>query len=199
MKITRLTLIRHGITRWNKAGRYCGCKDVALSREGRAQAKLLAKRLKGVKFDRIYSSDRLRALQTAGIVFNKAEIVRASSLREINFGVLEGLRHKEIMIKYPTVYRRWIKDPYQGCIPKAESMDVFNKRVSRGIEGIVRKNPGREVAIVCHGGVISALVCSILKRKNFWRYVPKGASLTVIEYKDNQPKIREFNETKHLK
>ena len=198
MKTTRLILIRHGLTLWNKSGRYCGCKDVALSKEGKAQAKRLSKFLKDAKFDKIYSSDRKRALQTARIIFRQAKIVKAPLLREIDFGVLEGLRHKEILLKYPDFYRKWIKDPYQNCIPQAESMNAFKKRVNRGIARIVRLNPGKELAIVCHGGVISILISSILKKKNFWKYVPKGASLTVVEYKNGYSKIKKFNETKHL-
>jgi len=198
MIVTRLTLIRHGITQWNKLGRYCGCKDVLLSKEGKAQAQCLAKRLAAVKFDKIYSSDRKRSLQTARIIFKKAKIIKLSSLREINFGVLEGMRHKEIMKKYPSVYKRWLEDPYQDCIPGAEPMPAFKQRVKLGIEKIIRLNTGKELAIVCHGGVIGIVVSSILKKKNFWRYVPKGASFTVVEYRNGKPKVKKFNETKHL-
>jgi len=198
MKNTRLVLIRHGLTRWNKSGRYCGWKDVALSKEGKAQAKRLRKLLKDARFDKIYSSDRKRALQTARIIFKKAKIVKAPLLKEINFGAIEGLRHKEILKKYPVVYRSWIKDPYKICLPSAESMNAFKKRVELGIKKIVRLNPGKELAIVCHGGVISILISSILKKRDFWKYVPKGASLTVVEYKNGLPKIKKFNETKHL-
>jgi broad specificity phosphatase PhoE len=198
MMITRITLIRHGITEWNKSGRYCGCKDIALSKDGQSQAKKLAKRLEAATFDKIYSSDRKRALQTARIIFKKARIIKVTSLREINFGILEGLRHKEIMKKYPSVYKRWLNDPYQDCIPRAEAMSVFKKRVKRGIEKIIRLNAGKDLAIVCHGGVIGIFVSSILKKNDFWCYVPKGASLTVVEYKDGKPKIKKFNEIKHL-
>jgi probable phosphoglycerate mutase len=190
MMVTRLTLIRHGITRWNKLGRYCGCKDVPLSKEGRAQAKSLAQRLGAASFDKIYSSDRSRALQTARIIFQKAKIVKLPSLREINFGVLEGMRHKEILKKYPSVYKRWLKDPYQDCIPGAEPMNIFKKRIELGIKKVVRLNTGKELAIVCHGGVIGIIVSGILKKKKFWRYVPKPASLTIVEYKNGAFKIR---------
>jgi len=198
MMITRLTLIRHGLTQWNKLGRYCGCKDVALNKEGKAQAKCLARRFIAVKFDKIYSSDRLRALQTARIIFQRAKITKLPSLREINFGVLEGMRHKEILKKYPSVYKRWLKDPYQDCIPGAEPMNIFKKRVELGIKKIVRLNTGKKLAIVCHGGVIGIIVSGILKKKNFWRYVPKGASFTIVEYRSGRPKVKKFNETKHL-
>ncbi|MCX5696124.1 MAG: histidine phosphatase family protein [Candidatus Omnitrophica bacterium] len=196
--VTRLTLIRHGVTEWNKKGRYCGFRDVGLSKEGEEQAKSLAKSLKSFKFDKIYSSDRSRALQTGRILFKECKIIRVRALREINFGVLEGLKHKEIMKKYPLAYKKWLSDPYQDCIPKAEPMSVFKKRVNQAIEKIVRLNSGKDLAIVCHGGVIGILVCGILKKNNFWRYVPKATSLTVIEYKKGKPRIKQFNKTKHL-
>ncbi|MFA7653311.1 MAG: histidine phosphatase family protein [Candidatus Omnitrophota bacterium] len=193
MMVTRLTLIRHGLTQWNKLGRYCGRKDVVLNKEGRRQAQCLAKQLKATRFDKVYSSDRKRSLQTARIVFKKAKIIRVSSLRELDFGVLEGLRHNEIMKKYPSVYRRWLNDPYRDCIPGAEPMRVFKRRVKLGIEKIIRLNAGKDLAIVCHGGVIGIFISSILKKKNFWRYIPKTASLTIVEHTRGIFKVKERN------
>ncbi len=188
--VTRLVLIRHGITQWNREGRYCGCKDIGLSREGVLQAKRLAKKLEFDKFDKIYSSDKKRALQTARIIFNKAKITKVSGLREINFGALEGLRHKEIMKKYALVYKKWLDDPYQVCIPGQEPISVFKKRVNKAIKNIASVNSGKNLAIVCHGGVIAIFISSILKDKNFWRYVPAATSMTVIEYKNGKPRIQ---------
>ena len=196
---TRLTLIRHGITEWNQKKRYCGCRDIGLSREGRLQARRLARKLGAIKFDQVYSSGKKRALQTAGIVFKRVKIFKVSALGEINFGVMEGLRHQEIMKKYPSVYKKWLDDPYQNCIPRAETMEAFKNRVNLAIKKIVRLNTGKDLAIVCHGGVIGIFVCSILKKKNFWRYVPKATSLTVVEYRKGKPRIIKFNETKHLR
>ncbi|MDD2679457.1 MAG: histidine phosphatase family protein [Candidatus Omnitrophica bacterium] len=188
--LTRLVLIRHGLTLWNKKGRYCGCKDVALSRQGRLQAKRLSQKLRRVKFDRIYSSDKSRALQTARIIFKQAKINRVSGLGEIDFGVLEGLRHKEVMQKYADVYKQWIADPYHHRIPGSESMPAFKKRVYAAIKKIIKLNAGKNLAIVSHGGVIGVLVSSILKKRNFWNYIPKATSMTVVEYKKGIFKIQ---------
>jgi len=192
--VTRLVLIRHGITEWNQQRRYCGCKDVALSRQGKLQAKRLAKSMEAPKFDKIYSSDRKRSLQTARIIFKRAKITRISALREINFGVIEGLQHREIMEKYGIVYKRWLNNPYQNCLPKAESMNAFKNRVNRAIKKIVRINPGKNMAIVCHGGVIGIFVSSILKSGNFWRYVPVATSVTVVEYEKGKFRLKKFNQ-----
>jgi len=196
---TKLILIRHGITTWNKQRRYCGYKDVCLSNMGEKQTAKLHKRLKSVNFDRVYSSDRKRAIQTAKIIFNGTRITRVKDLRELNFGVFEGLNYREIMKKYPSVYKRWMRNPFRNGIPKAECLHSFKKRINTAIKRIVRLNQGKTVAVVCHGGTIGMFITDILKKKSFWRYVPDAASISIVEYKNDKPKIKLFNCTEHLR
>jgi len=97
---TTLYLIRHGITEWNIKKKYCGRINVPLSNQGKRQAAKLAKRLTSVEFDIIYSSNKKRAIQTAGIVFKNKQIIRVKELQEVNFGVMEGLTYEQILKKY---------------------------------------------------------------------------------------------------
>lgn len=99
--ITKLFLIRHGITQWNKEKRYCGYKDVLLSKQGKMQIIKLGRKIKSTNFDSIYSSDRKRALETKNILFGSRYYRKIKALREINFGVLEGLKSEDILKKYP--------------------------------------------------------------------------------------------------
>ncbi len=197
--MTRLVLIRHGITEWNMERRYSGHKDVVLSREGIVQAEKLGNKLKAAKFDKVYCSDRRRALETCRIIFSKAKITKVRDLREIDFGALEGLRYKDVMEKYADVYEKWLKDPYKNNIPKVEKMKVFKKRVEAAVKKIVRSNFGKTVAIVCHGGVIGVFVSGILKARGFWSHIPSAASITVVEYEKGKPRIKKFNDTRHLR
>jgi len=194
----KLYLIRHGITSWNKQKRYCGYRDIALSSEGRKQAMRLRNMLKSNEFDVIYLSDRKRALQTAKIIFNGRKIIKAKELKEINFGALEGLTHKQILEIYPKKYRNWLKDPFRHSIPKSESLSAFKKRVCRTMNKISRLHLDKTIAVICHGGTISVLINELLKTGNFWQNIPSAASVTIIEYKKAKPKIIVFNETKHL-
>ncbi|MDD5692027.1 MAG: histidine phosphatase family protein [Candidatus Omnitrophica bacterium] len=180
---TKLVLIRHGITEWNKQRRYCGCRDIGLSEQGKTQVLRLRNKFKGFEFDKIYCSDRKRALETRAILFGKRDFVKMEGLREIDFGVLEGLRHDEILKKYSKLYKKWLADPYKGRIPEAEPMRLFKKRVQGAIKKILQANRGKTVAVVCHGGVIAIFVSSLLKSRNFWRYVPSAASVTIIEHR----------------
>jgi broad specificity phosphatase PhoE len=197
--MTRLVLIRHGITEWNREGRYCGRKDVGLSRQGAAQAEKLGKKLKAVQFDKVYCSDRKRAVQTGRIVLKGAKITTVKALREIDFGVLEGLRHEEIMEKHADRYKKWLRDPHNNNIPGAEPVVVFKNRIENAIKRIVRLNPARTVAVVCHGGVIGIFLSGILRQKNFWRSVPSSASVTIVDYKRGKPRVKKFNDTTHLR
>ena len=192
--MTKLILIRHGVTQWNKQKRYCGCRDVGLSRHGKIQSMKLRNRFNGFEFDKIYCSDRKRALQTRAILFGKSDFIKVKGLREIDFGVFEGLRHDEILEKYPKLYKDWLADPYKGRIPEAEPMGVFKKRVHGAIRKILQANRGKTIAVVCHGGVIGIFVSSILKSRSFWKFVPSPASLTVVEYSKRKLSLKEFNQ-----
>ncbi|MHB8155442.1 MAG: histidine phosphatase family protein [Candidatus Omnitrophota bacterium] len=196
---TRLVLIRHGITEWNIQKRYCGYRDVSLSKQGKAQVVKLRAGLKNINFDKIYCSDRKRALATRAILFGRSDFVKVKGLREINFGVLEGLRHTEILKKYPEVYKKWLADPYKGQIPHAESMQVFKKRVGCVINKILCLSRGKTIAVVCHGGVIAIFLSSILKSRDFWSLVPSPASVTIVEYKNNKFKINKINDKRYMR
>jgi len=200
MSSVKIFLIRHGVTEWNKKKKYCGCRDVPLSLQGRRQAMRLRERLLNMPvFDEVYSSDRKRALETAGIAFGGRKLNRVKDLREINFGVFEGLTHRQILKKYPQVYSRWLSDPFRCSIPRGEELGKFGSRVTRAIASIAFANKGKCVAVVCHGGAISMIVTRLLKKKDFWGYIPDSTSVTLLEYRRGKAELKLFNCTEHLK
>lgn len=195
---TKLILIRHGETAWNTQKRYCGFKDVCLSAKGKLQAKLLSKRLKAENVNKVYASDRKRALETAKIIFKDLKVEKIPDLREIHFGCFEGLTYREIMGKYPKVYGRWLKKPFSIRIPRGENLADFRKRVVSALKKIISLNPNKTIAVVCHGGTIGIFLTHILKTKDFWKNVPHAASLSIFECKNSKIKIGLFNDISHL-
>jgi len=195
---TKLILIRHGITEWNIEKKYCGLIDIGLSTQGIEQIKRLRDRLKEEEVHKVYASDRKRAIHSARIIFKKTKIELMPELKEIHFGVLEGLTHQEILQRHPQEYRKWLKDPFRFNIPNAESLKEFKKRITRAIKKIATLNKNKTVAVVCHGGSISAYINHILKPKKFWKHIPKPASINIVEYSGGKAKIRSFNDTAHL-
>ena len=196
---TRLILVRHGQTEWNLKKRYSGFLDVALNKTGKLQAKRLMGILKEEKIDKIYASDRKRAIQTARIIFKKERIEKIPELREVHFGVFEGLTYKEIMAKHPVIYKKWLRDPFSVKIPKGEHLLDFKKRIVAALQRIVKLNKDKTVAVFTHGGAISIFMDHLLKSGKFWEQVPHSASVTIFEFKGKKPKIKLFNGVSHLK
>lgn len=195
---TRLILIRHCETDWNLQRKYCGFQDAILNDRGKAQAVLLRERLKKELIYKVYSSNRRRAIQTAKIIFKRADIEIFSDLKEIHFGIFEGLTYKEIMKRYPEIYKRWLKTPFDVNIPEGESLLHFKKRILKVIRKIASFNCNKTVAIVSHGGVIGILIMHILKSNDPWSHIPTPGSLSIVEYKNGRPKIKLLNDISHL-
>ncbi|MDI6758114.1 MAG: histidine phosphatase family protein [Candidatus Omnitrophota bacterium] len=195
---TTFILIRHGITTHNLKKRYSGSTDVKLSLKGKKQAVLLGKKLKSWQIDEVYSSNRMRSLQTARIIFKNRKIKKIADLREINFGIFEGRSYSEIISTHAQVYGRWLKDPFKTNIPKGEALQDFKKRVLAIFKKITAVNAGKNIAVVCHGGVISIFLSAILKSRDFWKNIPDSASITIIEHNKGKQKIKLQNDTSHL-
>lgn len=183
---TRLILIRHGSTDWNLERRYCSFSDIDINDKGKKQAQQLYRRLKKEKISKVYSSDRKRALQTARIIFKHKKIIKIPDLREMHFGIFEGLTYCQIMKSHSRIYKRWLKDPFCVIIPKGENLHCFKKRVINAFKKIVSLNHNKAVAIVCHAGVIGIFLTHILRTKDFWRKIPKPASITIMLFENGK-------------
>jgi probable phosphoglycerate mutase len=146
--VTTLLLARHGETDWNRDGRWQGWADPPLNDTGRAQARALAEQLRGTPFDAVYSSDLLRARETAEIVGAPHGVpIRVEvDLREIDIGSWSGLTRAEIEERFP-----------DGERPDGETRPQHAARVLAAVERIARENLGRRVLIVTHGGTLRTL------------------------------------------
>src|SRR4028119_462374 len=106
MPVTRLYLIRHGQSAGNAAGRFGGHSPTPLSELGFEQAKHTAQALTKEKIQAVYSSDLLRAVQTAEPLAKSLNlpIIKTSAFRERHVGVLEGLTFDESKAAFPKDY-----------------------------------------------------------------------------------------------
>lgn len=196
---TTIILIRHGQTDWNVEKRYISFTDIALNAGGIEQAKMLGRRLAREKVHSIYSSDSARASAFAEIVFKDRPVEKAAALREMNFGVFEGMTYAGIMKRYPDIYGRWLEDPFGAAIPEGEDPGDFTRRVTDTFARITSLNRGKASAVVTHAGPIKTIVGGILKPRNAWDVMPDLASLTMIEIDERQRRVLLFNDTSYLR
>jgi alpha-ribazole phosphatase len=202
IKMTRVYLIRHGETDFNRQKRYCGHSDVPLNQIGTQQAKKLWGRFRNVGIDVVYSSDLKRAQQTAEIVFagQQGGITLSALLRELNFGQWEGLTYQQILAKDKELYKAWLENPAASAPPDGESLSDLNRRLEEFVTKTLEESQGKAVAIVSHAGPIRTLLCNALGMplKANWRIAVDPASVSIIEYHETVPCVWLVNDTCHL-
>ena len=160
MKKTEIILIRHGETEWNSQQRMQGHSNSDLSPVGQAQIQALGQRMKNVPFDLIYSSDSLRAKQTAEAItqFSGHVLKIDLRLREKNLGVFEGLTSEEARERHPEVFRLFKTAGSKYVIDEGESTQQLQDRALEIVDEIRIKHPEEHVLLVTHGGFIRVVM-----------------------------------------
>lgn len=172
--ITRIGLIRHGSTLWNQEGRIQGHTDNPLDEEGFRQAAVLAERLSGESWDYIYSSDMLRARQTAEVIAGRLGIPLAGlipGIREMNGGLIEGTTEEERVERFGSGWKTMDM--------KLESRDLAQQRGVRAVEEVAARHPGRNVLIVSHGAILRSTLAGLVPSLDL-SVVLKNTSVTCI-------------------
>ena len=151
-------LVRHGKDDETVRG---GWSDAELCEEGITQVRDLSKQVHNLSIGCIYSSDLIRARQTAEIlneVFN-VEIRYLPQFREVNNGLLAGMKNEMALIEYPGLF--WSTLGWDEMYPQGESPKVFFERVSnawKSFKDDVKDLPC-DVMLVTHGGVMNVIQC----------------------------------------
>lgn len=190
----KLYLIRHGQSEANLHKMHAGWGQFPLTEKGREDALRAGKILEGLTFDKIYSSDLIRAIETQQLAYPSDSVERNPLIREINAGKLVGRLFAECLEEYgePYANHRRIFDysAYGG-----ESYDELCARI-RAFLDILEQSPYENVAAFCHGGIITTLLDVITgKRHERRQFVCENGSVSVFEYKDGKWKLRLWNYT----
>ena len=201
--MTKVFLIRHGVTDSNAERRIQGSINIPLNDMGLAQATLLGRRFENITLDKIYSSPLSRALQTAEQIrlVKGLPIICSDGLKELDCGILEGKTYAENQKLYPE-QMRLLKDCFSKFTPPGgESVTELYRRMVDTVTSIVSNNKCKTLAIVSHGLAIQAYI-GFLKNTPadaLMRSPIKNTSVTCITYNENlQGTILSFNDVSHL-
>jgi probable phosphoglycerate mutase len=155
-----IIFVRHGLTDWNRAGRFQGQTDIELNQEGLEQAERTGLLFREHRIDAVYSSDLVRARQTAEPIGQATglPVIVAPGLRERRYGVLEGRTHDEVLRDHPETYGRWrARDPDFDLPGGGESLRALHRRVDSQMRAFARSHAGQTVVAVTHGGVLDCV------------------------------------------
>ena len=200
--MSKLILVRHGITLLDSGTKYWGSTDVELSPAGIKQAERLRDRLAEEKIDAVYSSDLKRAYVTASIIASnhRLEVSTCPELREINFGKLEGATSEELRQLFPEVRQLILGERPELRFPGGESFLEFNQRVARFVDKLGEHEPNETLLIVSHGGALRMIIYQLSgKETDHWLQIPVGlASLSILELTPKGMRARLLNDVSHL-
>jgi 2,3-bisphosphoglycerate-dependent phosphoglycerate mutase len=199
---SRLLLVRHGESTWNREHRIQGQLDPPLSDEGRNQAERLGQRLAGRMFAGFYSSDLKRAFETSQVIGAHIgmDAEPAAGLREIYLGDWEGLRTEELAQRFPEAWARWTEKPNWDVVPGGEGAALFETRAAVELDAILQRHSHGDVLVVTHGGLIQVALHRALGHpsRGLFPFKIQNASISVIEKREGRLIIGGVNDTSHL-
>lgn len=161
--MTKIYVVRHAEADGNIYRRVHGHYDGYVTQNGYRQIEALRERFADIPVDIVYSSDLFRTCKTAEGIYGGRGIphVKCEDFREINLGVWEDLTWGELMRTYPEAYDAWTYHPQDFKVEKSESYAEVYARFKAKLDGIVKANPDKTIAVVSHGSAIRSLLCGL--------------------------------------
>ncbi|MYC29813.1 MAG: histidine phosphatase family protein [Chloroflexi bacterium] len=196
-------IVRHGETLWNAEGRIQGHTDIELSERGREQAKMVERRLSGIRFDVAYSSDMRRTTQTAQTILGGGDTPLNSipELREYNKGVFEGLTAEEYRQKYPELYEASLINDPDFAPPGGETIRQCQARMAGFVRSLRERHLNEDVLVVGHGGSLRSAIVALLglPLEANWKFVMHNCALSLIRTYEDNAVMHLYNDTSHMR
>ena len=202
--MTRVVLIRHGQTEWNKFGKYQGQSDVALSEEGLEQAICLADNFPLERLDAVYASDLKRAMVTAETVAERfgLQVRPEEAFREISFGDWEGLTYEEIVSGWPEAMKNFLLHPDIMEIPHGETFPRVRERAMKRLGEVVAEHEphNHTIGIFAHGAVLRTMLTAIMQMplSQVWTLSQYNTAVNIVRFDEGRPTVELINSTAHL-
>ncbi len=157
-----LYLLRHGESAWNQEDRFTGWADVPLTAEGEQEMREVAELLRGIRIDRVYTSNLQRTLRSAEIVLATLDIqppppvIASADLRERFYGELEGQNKTEAASRYGAEQVRIWRRSYDVAPPGGESLRDAAARILPFTlnEILPHVQAGKNVLLCAHGNTL---------------------------------------------
>ena len=202
--MTRIMLVRHGQTEWNRVERFRGRADVPLNQTGLAQAEATARRMaQEWRPVAVYSSPLSRAVKTAGAIAGHCglDVQIHNGLADIDYGEWQGLTPDEAKERWPDVHHAWYNLPHTARIPGGETLDDLRARVMAAVAELAARHVGQTILLVSHTVVNRVILLGVLGLGNerFWRLRQDTCAINVFEEEAGEYTLVSLNDTCHLR
>lgn len=187
----KLYMIRHGESEANINRSYAGWHDIPLTEKGKAQARELNRVLNDIHFDKVYTSDLIRAINTCCLALPDADYQKLDVLREINVGKMSGVCVQDELRLFCECASQNRKNynflPYGG-----EDKSALSERI-REFLGILEKTDYENVAAFSHGAFIHIMFEVITGGSIHNISLCDNCSVSVFEYTENKWRLKAWN------
>jgi broad specificity phosphatase PhoE len=202
--MTRIILVRHGQTEWNRAERFRGRADVPLNETGLAQAEATGRRVAAEwQPVAVYSSPLSRAVKTAQAiaVHFDLEVQAHLGLVDIDYGEWQGLTPDEAGVHWPEMVTAWYDAPHKARIPSGETLEELRARVLPVVRELATRHVGETIVIVGHTVLNRIILLGALGLGNdrFWRLRQDTCAINVLEADGDDFTLVSLNDTCHLR
>jgi broad specificity phosphatase PhoE len=201
--LTRLILVRHGRTEWNRVEKFRGRADIKLDEIGIKQAKAVAARIANWQVSALYSSPLQRALSTSEILARPfgLEVKLLPAIIDIDYGEWQGLSPEEAAAKDYGLYSKWMESPHKVRFPRGESLTAIRERAAPAVDNLIALHPKETVVLVSHKVVCQILILIFLDLDNshFWQITQDVCAINLFEVRGGIPSALSLNDTCHLR
>jgi probable phosphoglycerate mutase len=202
--LTRIILVRHGETEWNRVERFRGRADVPLNERGLLQAEATAREIGSrVSAAAVYSSPLSRAMRTAQTIAQRQSLLVQvhQGLADIDYGQWQGLSTEEVRQRWPEQLAAWYQTPHMVRIPEGESLDELRVRCAATVKEITTKHSECVVVLVAHTVVNRIILLFVLGLDNsrFWHLRQDTCAMNEIEVDGEELTLVSMNDTCHLR
>lgn len=203
---TVIFLERHGQSIGNAKREFLGHTNKDLSDLGYLQAARTAEFLANEQIDAVYSSDLLRAYNTAlpHAKMRGMNVITSENFRELYAGEWEGMRLEDIIAKYPhEFFDQWRANFGMTTIPGGENVQDGAQRFHSEVLKIAKENEGKHVLVAAHAAVIRSFWGKITatapeKLAAAFEY-PNNASVSLVYFDGEKLIPGEYSHDSHLK
>jgi probable phosphoglycerate mutase len=201
--MTRIILVRHGQTEWNRVERFRGRADIPLNETGLAQAEATGRRVAAEwQPYAIYTSPLSRSVKTAEAIAIHFDlpVQHHLGLADIDYGEWQGLSPEEVRQRWPEEIDAWYNRPHQARIPGGETLGDLSARAMKTIHELATHHPGKTIVLVGHTVINRIILLGVLGLGNerFWRIKQDTCAINVFEAEDGYFTLVLMNDTCHL-
>lgn len=179
--MNKLIVVRAGTTSWQQQDRIQGIIPLPLCEAGRETLEVVAALLKQEQATSLYCSGNESSGTSAEYLCQQCgfKYKKIVEFKEMDFGLWQGLRIKDIQNRYGSVYKQWRKDPFTICPPQGETLQAVSDRIQPALKKLMDKNSGKTIIIVAARITAAVIDCIMTDTplNQLWENADKNATM----------------------